>query len=236
MSDKENIVNSELLDVSERKLVVLDVDETLVHSDFSAFPGAHQFVVDGGFVFHSKLRPHAHALIDQLKEHYDLAIWSAGKAFYVHTIVETFFPDFPFKFVWSEKRCLKWTQQIINDVDVDLTIPESALQPSTVVCKPLSRVEEQFGYALGRIVIVDDAAETALYNNLNLLHMPPYLSHSADKDEDQWLLFACVYLKHLAEKCGSGHVGDVDKREWYKECVDLLWKEPTLCDHFTLEM
>jgi len=92
------------LTVQKRKLLVLDLDETLVHTSYSPILGAEYKSKKGLFYLYE--RPHLKDFLDRFFVEYDLAIWSASKAEYVRWIIRsTVLSDHQFVFVNSRKHC-----------------------------------------------------------------------------------------------------------------------------------
>jgi len=86
------------------KLLVLDLDETLVHTSYSPILGAEYKSKKGLFYLYE--RPHLKDFLDRFFVEYDLAIWSASKAEYVRWIIRsTVLSDHQFVFVNSRKHC-----------------------------------------------------------------------------------------------------------------------------------
>lgn len=230
MSDQEDI-NTTCDDYHARKLCVIDIDDTLVHTEFQPFEGATEFRVYG-LAFYSRLRPFAREFLRAVAKHFDLAIWSAGKAFYVNAVVAGFFPLVDFKFVWTDKKCLSWQKHTAADVTASSSSPvaDSATPslPAPVLCKPLWKIEERFGYSIEKIVIVDDSEETARFNCRNLLHMPAYATYEHTIDEDWALLLAAAYFAHLVPRCAQGEVGDVNKSNWHADAHTIILKDASI--------
>lgn len=90
--------------VHKRKLLVLDLDETLIHTAYSPILGG-QFIANWG-LFYLYERPHLQKFMDECSAEYDLAIWSASKADYVRWIIRsTVLSEHQFVFVNSRKHC-----------------------------------------------------------------------------------------------------------------------------------
>lgn len=121
-----------------KKLLILDVDETLIHTTTAWRPTSAQFYYDGvGEVY---LRPHWQEFVDLVQPYYDLALWTAASADYVETIKNHLFRD-NFAFTWDRQHCCR--AQYEDD--------------SPIFIKSLHALDAQ--YLLKNVVIVDDRAE-----------------------------------------------------------------------------
>lgn len=104
--------------MSEKILVILDLDETLIHATDKPHDDTWDFQV-----FHYKVykRPYLQEFLLGLKEHFDVAVWSSASDDYVDLIVKEIFPeDYTLKFVWGRSRCTyrpnytSWTSSVIT--------------------------------------------------------------------------------------------------------------------------
>lgn len=70
----------------QRKLLILDLDHTLIYPSETEFAEA-EFIIgptyDRTWV---RRRPHLEQFLNYANQHYDLAVWSASDANYVHTV------------------------------------------------------------------------------------------------------------------------------------------------------
>jgi hypothetical protein len=90
--------------VKKRKLLVLDLDETLIHTAYAPIEGAELKARRGYFYLYE--RPYLKAFLDRCSAENDLAIWSASKADYVRWIIRsTVLSEYSFAFVNTRKSC-----------------------------------------------------------------------------------------------------------------------------------
>ncbi len=88
----------------KRNLLILDLDETLIHTAYAPIPGGDVKSQRGYFYLYE--RPHLKEFLDRCSAEYDLAIWSASKADYVRWIIRsTVLSDYVFAFVNTRKNC-----------------------------------------------------------------------------------------------------------------------------------
>ncbi|NHZ93583.1 phosphoprotein phosphatase [Massilia sp. CCM 8733] len=123
-----------------RRLLIFDLDETLVHASEFALAHPCDFDVAPYLVYQ---RPFARELIALAATRFDLAVWSSSSAAYVAAVVERLFAGVPLRFAWSVERC-------VQRVD--------ARSNSYVYIKDL-RKARKFGYTLERMTIIDDSPE-----------------------------------------------------------------------------
>src|SRR3954469_12635188 len=71
-------------------LVILDLDETLIHAADEPLARAPDFVVHGYSVYK---RPHLDAFLAALLERYRVAIWTAASRFHAEPILARLLPD-----------------------------------------------------------------------------------------------------------------------------------------------
>jgi carboxy-terminal domain RNA polymerase II polypeptide A small phosphatase len=145
-----------------RKLLIFDLDETLVHATTERLGHAHRLECEPYFVYQ---RPGVNALLRATSLYYDFAVWSSSSKQYVDAVVEVIFgSEFEVKFAWSVERCVQRVH------------PESN---SYVYIKDLRKVQGQ-GYTLDRIVILDDSPEKIARQPANHLYIKPYLGQPDD--------------------------------------------------------
>lgn len=147
-----------------RRLVIFDIDETLVHATMNKLPVEHDFVV-GRYFIHE--RPHLRRLLEFASARFDLAVWSSSSTEYVAAVVERLFSQsHQLKFVWSVDRCTQRTDPKTNGY---------------VYIKDLRKIQGQ-GYALDRVTIVDDSPEKIQRQPRNHLLVKPYLGEPEDNE------------------------------------------------------
>jgi RNA polymerase II subunit A small phosphatase-like protein len=84
-------------------LVILDLDETLVHSCDEWIGRSHNFLAADKMIF---VRPYAEEFVRQLLLKYKVAVWTASYGKYTSDIVEYFFGgEENLEFVWDRNSC-----------------------------------------------------------------------------------------------------------------------------------
>ena len=97
-------------EVKQRKLLVLDLDETLIHTAYAPIEGAE--LKARRWYFYLYERPFLKGFLDRCSIEYDLAIWSASKPDYVRWIIRsTVLSEYSFEFINTRKNC----KQIFGD-------------------------------------------------------------------------------------------------------------------------
>lgn len=125
----------------QRALLVLDVDETLLHAAEAEPMTPFDFRCGRYYV---TLRPHLNKFLLACGKAFQLAVWSSSSADYLHAVLERAIPpDTALKFVWSRQRCVQcfdpeWHRQYF--------------------VKDLKKVKRR-GYDLSRVLIVDDTPQ-----------------------------------------------------------------------------
>jgi len=147
-----------------RRLVIFDLDETLVHAVETSLPIQHDFEV-GPYLVHE--RPHLRELLAFAAERFDLAVWSSSSTEYVSAIVEHLFvPSHQLKFAWSVEKCVQREDPGSNGY---------------IYIKDLRKVQGQ-GYTLDRITIVDDSPEKIKRQPRNHIQVKPYRGDPSDNE------------------------------------------------------
>ncbi len=174
-----------------RLLVILDLDETLVHVPDHPLSRRRDFEVHGHAGY---ARPHLTEFLDGLRRRYDVAIWTSADRAYAEAIVAEIVPrHHDLAFLWSREHCTEHFDQQSN---------------GRTTIKTLQRVGAH-GYDLGRVIMVDDAPEKHLRDYENLVPVAPFLGDYADRE----LPAVAAFIHTLA---AVPDVRSVDKRFWHR--------------------
>lgn len=174
-----------------RSLLILDLDETLIHATEQPLEHPPNFSVSP---YHVYKRPFLDHFLHVCNEHFELAIWTSSSASYAHAVIPQLWPeDLSLAFLWSRKRC---------------TYRLDPEYRRAVWIKDLKKVKKR-GYALERVIVVDDSPEKLARQYGNLVHVKPFVGEVGD-DELKWL---GLYLPELAQ---VENVRRVEKRGWRK--------------------
>ena len=146
------------------RLIVFDLDETLVHATEASLPYAANFQVGTYFVY---VRPFASELIKFSASHFDVAVWSSSSERYVGTVTAALFGNtFPVVFSWGASKC-------VQKVD-----PRSN---SYVYVKDLRKAMKH-GYAADEIIMIDDSPEKLQRQPTRHLCLPPFTGDPLDTE------------------------------------------------------
>ncbi len=168
----------------ERKLLVIDLDETLIHGCPEAAGG--DFLAAGIPVI---IRPGARDFLKKMVNFYDLAVWTSATPDYAADIVRELFSSPP-QFVWCRERCVR------------------RLNPETLeveFVKDLKKLR-RLGWDLASVIVVDDSPEKLSRNYGNLVRVQPYAGGM-----DDVLELLAGYLATLSEE---HDVRRIEKRGW----------------------
>jgi carboxy-terminal domain RNA polymerase II polypeptide A small phosphatase len=179
-----------------RKLLILDLDETLLFATESSLDRVEDFRVGPYNVY---LRPGLSALLDTCFQCYDVAVWTSSGSIYAAGIVSKVFEARELKFVWSSERCTS-RRDFEND--------------SYVNTKNLVKVKRR-GYDLTQVVAVDDTPMKYSRSYGNLVRVSEYLGEA----EDDELFKLSKFLKKLAD---VPNVRRFEKRNWREQIAGIV--------------
>ncbi|WP_223642971.1 NIF family HAD-type phosphatase [Corallococcus sp. EGB] len=186
-------------------LLVLDLDETLVHASEKPLAREADFQVLGYFVH---MRPHLEAFLRECAARFRLAIWSAGDDRYVAEIVKRIVPpELELDFVWGRSRCTYALDR--SGVQRDGFLDASAHYDWV---KKLHKLKRR-GYRLERVLIVDDSPAKCIHNHGNAIYVREYEGQRHDTE----LLDLARYLAMLAD---VDNVRRIEKRNWRKQLTE----------------
>lgn len=179
-----------------RPLLILDLDETLIWA-FERLPGATEQALQraadfqvGPYVVYK--RPAVEEFLTTVGRWYDLAVWTSSSPDYAAEIVRQVFPNLnDLNFVWARGRCTRRYNYETQE--------EYWLKDLKKVCR--------LGYALERIVMVDDSPEKLQRHYGNYVRIRPFEGDQNDCELRDLLPF----LQHLSTLDNVRHV---EKRGW----------------------
>ena len=176
------------------KLLILDLDETLLFATEERLEMPEAFIVGQYYVY---LRPHLGEFLAACSTRFDIAIWTASSEDYAAAVVARLFAGGPVpKFVWARDRCT-----VRSDPDTR----------EMYHVKDLKKVRAQ-GYALEHVIVVDDTARKHERNYGNLVTVRPFEGDQADDE----LVHLERYLLALAD---VPNVRAIEKRGWRNRAV-----------------
>jgi len=174
----------------QRLLVILDLDETLIHATSEPLDRDADFYVGP---FHVYKRPKVDEFIEALMEHFSVAVWTSSSPPYAKLVTQTLFAQHlpRLKFVFDSRHC---TQRF------------DGVQYSYYSRKNLAKVK-RMSFDLERVVALDDTPRKFETHYGNLVRMPEF----EGQKEDDVLLQALSFLYWLDTK---DNVRSVEKRGW----------------------
>ncbi|MGH1385218.1 NIF family HAD-type phosphatase [Kordia sp.] len=174
---------------TEKILLILDLDETLIHATETKLEIDSDFQYAGYYVYK---RPNLIEFLIEMNQYFKLAIWSSADDKYVNDVTELIKPtEIEFEFVWARSRCT-----IRRDYELDQYVPE----------KRLKKVKKR-GFRLEKSLIVDDSPEKTKDNFGNAIYVLPFEGNQNDNE----LNILSEFLKTIKD---SENVRRIEKRGW----------------------
>jgi RNA polymerase II subunit A small phosphatase-like protein len=170
-------------------LLVLDLDETLVHASEVELGRPADFRVHD---YHVYRRPHLQAFLDHVLARFQVGVWTSSSPRYAEAVVAAVFPPRTLRFVWASPRC---------------SLSRDWISGHYLPRKRLAKLKRH-GYRLERMLAVDDTPSKHAQNYGNLVCVREFLGEDEHDDE---LLRLMAYLDTLA---AVGNVRRIEKRRW----------------------
>ncbi len=153
----------------DKILLILDLDETLIHSSEAGLAHPYDFYLHG---FHVYKRPGLDEFLQAASELFEIAIWSSASRDYVEALTSEILPPSPRPaFIWCYDRCI--------------TVYDTTISRYNFI-KDLERVVDE-GFSLSRTLIVDDSPEKVSRNGENAVFCRPFLGDGLDDELPQLL-------------------------------------------------
>ncbi|MVN75638.1 phosphoprotein phosphatase [Hymenobacter sp. HMF4947] len=188
--------------MSKELLLILDLDETLIHATPQKLRDNYDFQVYHYFVYK---RPGLASFLQECARHFKLAVWSSASDDYVRAIVQHIFPpEIALEFVWGRSRCTPFLQPEIDEKGFFNLDYSSKYE----FAKRLKKVRRQ-GFRLEQVLIVDDTPAKVLHNYGNAIYIKPYTGEQLDGE----LLLLAPYLATLKH---AANVRTIEKRYWHQ--------------------
>ncbi len=148
------------------KLLILDLDETLILGTETSLDRPADFVVDGEF--HVYKRPGIDEFLAFCRRTFRVAVWTSATADYALPIVTRLFAGMDWlDFCWCRDRC---TRRIDRSEPTDF-----------VWLKNLKKVRRR-GFLIEQILAIDDTPECYARNYGNHIHVQPFAGNQADRE------------------------------------------------------
>lgn len=181
-------------------LLVLDLDETLIHASDEPLERPHDFRVGPFYIYK---RPYLKDFLAFVFEHFDVAVWTSSSPLYAAELCEQLFsPAQELVFLWSSERC---------------TLCIDHNKQSQYWVKDFKKLRRK-GFCLKQVLVIDDTPEKHERNYGNLIRASAFTGAADDTE----LLALIDYLKELKD---APNVRTIDKRGWRSR--SLVNTEPT---------
>ena len=182
------------MNITKRKLLILDLDETLLFSSTQSLERKEDFKVAGYYVY---LRPGLDTFLKFCFINYDVAVWTSSSSDYAELVIKNIFQDSSkLKFIWSRERC---TQKYNHERNQYYWI------------KNLIKVK-RIGFDLTSVIMIDDSPEKLERNYGNHIYITPYYG-GRDNDELEHL------QKYLITLIDVPNVRKIEKRGWKRKYI-----------------
>ncbi|MFD1872577.1 NIF family HAD-type phosphatase [Hymenobacter bucti] len=184
----------------QEKLLILDLDETLIHASATKVREEVDFQVFHCFVYK---RPGLADFLTTCAQHFKLAIWSSASDDYVQAVVQHILPTgITPEFVWGRSRCTPFATPQIDEYGYYNLDNPSYYE----YAKRLKKVRRR-GFSLAQTLIVDDTPAKVQQNYGNAIYIKPYLGSIQDEE----LSHLAPYLLTLLDQAD---VRTIEKRNW----------------------
>jgi carboxy-terminal domain RNA polymerase II polypeptide A small phosphatase len=174
-----------------RPLLILDLDETLIHA--SVEPLAHQCDFRAGDYYVYR-RPHLEQFLEEVAQTYDLACWSSATMDYLELVLAVIMVGIDVKplFIWDRSKCTRHFDHGLHE---------------EYFLKDLKKVRHR-GFDLDRVLILEDEPRKVQRSFGNAIYVRPYLGAA----EDQELPKLAAYLQSISS---AASFRKLEKRYWH---------------------
>jgi RNA polymerase II subunit A small phosphatase-like protein len=184
-------------------LLILDLDETLIHATDKALGRVPDFQV---YYYDIYKRPYLDEFLKTVSQHFKLAVWSSADDEYVGKIVKEIFPDdINLEFVWGRSRC---TRQTLYD-EYGFPYYSTSGFLDFEYTKQLKKLKKK-GFDLKKVLIVDDTPKKVANSYGNAIYIKEYNGEEGDIE----LKFLAQYLLTLKTE---ENVRTIEKRYWRQQ-------------------
>ena len=144
------------------KLLLLDLDETLIHSSSSKLDSDEHFKIGQYYVYK---RPYLNWCLEEISNHYKIGIGSAADDNYVEEIANKIIPkSIELEILWSKNWCRK-----TQDTNSDEIFYEKNLEKLSLL-----------NIDLKHIILIDDNQKIADLNKKNTIQIKPFKGDEMD--------------------------------------------------------
>ena len=159
-----------------KKVIVLDLDETLVHSSYEQTE-CDNIIIDQDKKIYVSLRPHLDQFLLKLHKQFHLYIWTAGNEQYANIIRNIIDPNNVYiKEIYSRDDCFKIDKMYVKDLEL-LSIP------------------------LDKVVLIDNNFNSAYFQENNIMICSSYYDDKNDEELLYLLEHISQYHQNFYEMC-----------------------------------
>ncbi|MBD2766653.1 HAD family hydrolase [Hymenobacter sp. BT664] len=189
--------------MNSKILLILDLDETLLHATASKLGDNFAFQLYHYYVYK---RPGLDAFIAACAEKFQLAVWSSASDDYVAEVVKRIFSEeIKLAFVWGRSRCTPISTARADELGYYHCDYSSHYE----YAKLLKKVK-RLGFNLNRVLIVDDTPAKVRNCYGNAIYPEPFLGNP----NDQELSMLAAYLDTLK---AVENTRSIEKRPWRQQ-------------------
>jgi len=171
------------------KLLILDLDETLVHATKTRLPQPEDLKYEEYYLYK---RPYLLQFLTGVASHFSLGIWSSAGDVYVNEITRLILPEtIRPAVIWGRSKC---------------TVKRNKVYDTYYFEKKLDKLKKH-GFLMEHMLIVDDTPEKAASNYGNAIYIKPFNGQADDEE----LLHLHNYLLTIKE---VSNVRLLEKRGW----------------------
>ena len=175
------------------KLLILDLDETLIHASETPLDLGveHDFETDYHFVYK---RPHVDEFLEFCRQEFKVAVWTSAGSKFAQIVYENLFGlEYKLEFLWSRDRCTRYFRPEFFDSEYLKNLKKS----------------KRRGFPLEKTIMVDNTPAKLAKNYGNLVKIEDFKGDQSDRE----LPYLIEYLKELKQ---VENVRSVEKRGWRK--------------------
>jgi len=177
------------METKSDKIIILDLDETLIHSTQTELHIPYHFKVDNYFVYK---RPLLKRFLTDISRHFAIGVWSSASDAYVTEIVKQLIPNgVDLLVTWGRTKC---------------TLKRDLVYDTWNYEKRLDKLKKK-GFPIEKILIIDDTPAKSRTNYGNAVYIKEFTGDPNDKE----LQFLYEYLLTLKP---ADNVRTVEKRRW----------------------
>ena len=174
---------------SEKKLLILDLDETLIYATEERLEREADFCACQYFVYK---RPFLEAFLEFCFENFGVAIWTTATKSYAEEILETILKDNQkLQFLWTRERC---------------TLAYEEEERENYFVKRMYKIRRR-GYKLESVIVVDDSPNVWKCSYGNLVRVGQFEGDESDEE----LKILLTYLEKLKV---VENIRAIEKRNW----------------------